>query len=114
MSGPRIAGEAFKPLRQLFACCGTAINQKLVAEAPGLVCGERPVSERRDVRVDQPLLVGAPAGRMIGVAGMVEDGDAEYVISERALDVAPRGALLFACPVAQPVRVEVSLARIGF
>jgi len=80
-----------------------AINQKLVAEALGLLGGERPIRQSGDVRVNEALLVRAPAGRMVWIAGMIENGDAEYLIVEWALDIAPGGALLLALPVAQPV-----------
>ena len=72
---------------------------------------DRPVAEGGDVWIDQTLFVGAPAGGMVGVGGMIENGDAEGFVSERALDVAPRGALLFALAAAQSVRVQMRLAR---
>src|SRR5262245_11930984 len=51
---------------------------------------------------------------MIWITGMIEDCDAEYLVPKWALDVAPRGALLFALPVTQSICVEMGLARIGF
>ena len=45
---------------------------------------------------------------------MIENRDAESFASKRPFDVAPRGALLFAFTAAQPVRVQVGLARVGF
>src|SRR4030095_15964922 len=51
---------------------------------------------------------------MVRIAGMIENRDAEAFASEWALDVAPRGAALFALPAAESVRVQVRLTRIGF
>lgn len=44
---------------------------------------------------------------------MIENRDAEGFASKRALDVAPRGALLFALPAAESVRVQVCLTRVA-
>src|SRR5205807_3301088 len=106
--------EAFKPCRQLLTRRRAAVNEKPIAESLRLVRRQRPVTERRNVRIDQPLLVSAPAGRMVRIGWMIENRDAESFASKRPLDVAPRGALLFAFTAAQPVRVQVCLAWIGF
>ena len=99
----RVAAKVFKSLGQLFAGRGAAINQKPIAEALGLPGRERPVAERGNVRIDQSLLVGAPAAGVIWIRGVIEYRDAKRFASKRALDVAPGGALLFALASAQSI-----------
>ncbi len=92
----------------------TAIDKQPVAEALGLFRCQGPIAEGRNIRIDQTLFIGTPAGGMVRIAGMIENRDAEGFASKRALDVAPRGALLFALPAAESVRVQVCLTRVGF
>src|SRR4030095_7601273 len=105
----RITGHVFKTFRQLLTRRRPAVNQQPVAEPLRLARGQCPVPERRNVRVNQSLLVSAPARRVIRGAGMIKDGDAEYFLAKRTLDVTPGRALLFGLPIAQTVRVQVRL-----
>src|SRR2546422_546576 len=110
----RFAGERFKARRQLFARGGASVNHNLIAEEAFLFRGDRPVAERRNIWINQTLLIHAPGGWMIGISRMIEHGDAKDRVAKWALDVTPRGPLLLAIAAAQPVCIEVSLARIRF
>src|SRR5205085_2359806 len=92
-------GEGGKARCQLVVRCGASINHQSMPKNTLLSRSQQPVAERGDVRIDQPLLVGAPTGGMVWIGGMIQDGDAEGFASERPLDVAPGGALLLACPI---------------
>lgn len=84
----------------MFGSGRAAINEKTIAKETLLFGGNGPVSEGRDIWVDEALFVSAPAGRMVGIRGMVKDGDAEHFIAERTFDVAPGRALLLAGTIA--------------
>src|SRR5262245_41477389 len=90
------------------------VNQQPVAKTSCLFRWKLPIAQRRDVGIDKALFVGAPAGRMIGIGAMIEHSETKRFVPKGTLDIAPRGALLFACTTAKPVRIEVGLARIGF
>src|ERR1041384_1581805 len=93
--------ELFKCFRQAFARCRAAINHQSITKHTLLFRGEHPVTESGNIWIDQALFVGAPAGRMSGIGGMIENGNAEYLVSEWALDVAPGSPLLFAGTITQ-------------
>lgn len=106
------AGEIGEAGLQLIARGGAAIENEAMAEEAFATGGKGPVGESRDVGIDEALFIGAPAGRMVRVGGMIENGDAKGFSAERAFDITPGGALLFACAVAEAIRVEMGLARI--
>src|SRR5687768_1280835 len=98
----------------MFARRRTAIDEQPVAEALSFLRCQCPVAEGGNIWIDETLFIGPPTGRMVRITGMIEDRDSEGFVSKRALHVAPRGALLFALPAAESVRVQVRLTRIGF
>ena len=98
-----LASERFKTRLQLLARCRAAVNQKPIVKDTLLPRGNRPIRERRNIRIDEALLVRAPAGRVVRVGRMIKNRDADVLIAERAFDIAPSRALLLTCAPARPV-----------
>src|SRR5260370_683488 len=108
----RFLSESLKSFRQSFARGGAAIDLKAIVEDALFARRNRPIAQRRDVRIDQALLVCPPTGRVARIIGMIKDGDAERFLTERPLHVAPRRPLLLAIAAAQPFGIEMRLARV--
>src|SRR2546421_12050294 len=70
-------GESLKSFRQSFARGGAAIDLKAIVEGAFFARRNCPIAQRRDVRIDQALLVCPPTGRVAWIIGMIKDGDAE-------------------------------------
>ena len=94
----------------MLARCRAPVNHQPILKHALLFRRNEPVAQPRDIRIDQSLLVGAPAARMVGISRMIEDDNAERLVSERPLDVAPYGTLLFAFPTAESIDIEINLA----